>query len=141
MRRQCWFLRYYRTMISSKQLRLARLAMGWGWLALVCYGSLTPSPPQVDISNFDKVEHFTAYAFPMFWFALLYPGIGRRLTIAGLLVGMGIAIEFLQGMTPYRTYDTLDMLANSTGVAIGWLLVRSQLGTLGERVLRLATKN
>ena len=29
---------------------------------------------------------------------------------------MGIALEFLQGMTGYRTFDVLDMAANAAGV-------------------------
>jgi glycopeptide antibiotics resistance protein len=33
---------------------------------------------------------------------------------------MGIAIEFLQRMTGYRTFDVLDMVANAVGVLLGW---------------------
>ena len=29
---------------------------------------------------------------------------------------MGIALEFIQEMTGYRTFDLLDMLANAAGV-------------------------
>ena len=33
---------------------------------------------------------------------------------------MGVALEFIQGWTGYRTYDPFDMLANTIGVALGW---------------------
>jgi hypothetical protein len=41
---------------------------------------------------------------------------------------MGIALEFLQEMTGYRTFELLDMLANATGVLgvlAGMLVLRS----------------
>jgi len=34
---------------------------------------------------------------------------------------MGIALEFLQGMTGTRSFEVFDMVANSVGVALGWI--------------------
>jgi glycopeptide antibiotics resistance protein len=34
---------------------------------------------------------------------------------------MGIGLEFTQGWLGYRTYDPFDMLANTIGVALGWM--------------------
>ena len=34
---------------------------------------------------------------------------------------MGIGLEFIQGWLGYRTYDPFDMLANTIGVALGWM--------------------
>jgi glycopeptide antibiotics resistance protein len=36
---------------------------------------------------------------------------------------MGIALEFLQGMTDTRSFEVLDMVANAVGVALGWITV------------------
>jgi len=36
----------------------------------------------------------------------------------------------VQGWTGYRMFDVLDMLANSVGVMLGWLLVLTPLGNL-----------
>jgi glycopeptide antibiotics resistance protein len=33
---------------------------------------------------------------------------------------MGIALEFVQGELGYRTYDLVDIGANSLGVLLGW---------------------
>jgi glycopeptide antibiotics resistance protein len=52
----------------------------------------------------------------MFVFCLSYDQWRTRLAYAAGFVAMGIAIEFLQGMTSYRTFDVLDMAANAAGV-------------------------
>jgi hypothetical protein len=52
-------------------------------------------------------------------FCLIYDQWRRRLGYAAGFVAMGIALEFLQGMTGYRTFDPLDMLANAVGVLGG----------------------
>src|SRR5882672_9642803 len=78
-------------------------------------------PLEVDLSEGrDKVAHFIAYGSMTFWFALLFPGWLR-------LVAMGVAIEYLQRMTGYRTFDVADMAANSIGVALGWALALTPL--------------
>jgi glycopeptide antibiotics resistance protein len=33
---------------------------------------------------------------------------------------MGVALEFAQGATGYRSFEVLDMAANAAGVALGW---------------------
>lgn len=49
-------------------------------------------------------------------FCLIYDQWRPRLSYAAGFIAMGMAIEFLQGMTDYRTFDVLDMAANATGV-------------------------
>ena len=36
-------------------------------------------------------------------------------------VGMGIALEFVQGALGYRSFELADMAANTLGVAAGWI--------------------
>jgi glycopeptide antibiotics resistance protein len=43
---------------------------------------------------------------------------------------MGVAIEYLQRETAYRTFDYADMLANATGVMLGWTWARTGLGRI-----------
>jgi glycopeptide antibiotics resistance protein len=33
---------------------------------------------------------------------------------------MGVGLEFVQGWLAYRTFDTMDMAANTIGVLLGW---------------------
>ena len=88
-------------------------------VAAVVWLSLTPSPPKVDFEQSDKVGHLLAYGALMFWFAQLYVGQTRLLYAAGFVV-MGIALEFAQGALGYRSYELVDMAANTLGVLLGW---------------------
>jgi len=97
------------------------LALGWLLVAAVIYLSLTPHPIEIDIAQGDKLGHILAYMTLMAWFAQLYRrglhgwwGLG--------FVALGVALEYAQGWTGYRTFDFYDMLADGTGVAAGWLL-------------------
>jgi VanZ family protein len=80
--------------------------------------SLMPQPPRVDLTQGDKLGHFAAYGLLMSVFCLIYDRWPRRLVYAAGFIAMGIALEFLQGMTGYRTFDVYDMLANAGGVLL-----------------------
>jgi hypothetical protein len=101
-------------------------------------------PVDVDLGqNRDKVAHFIAYGSLSFWFGMLFEGRFRQLAIALAFAAMGVAIEFLQGMTDYRTFEVADMVANSIGAALGWVLAQTPLGSaldLAERALGFLTR-
>lgn len=98
------------------------MAAGWAMAAAIIWLSLTPSPPKIDINEGDKLGHFAAYGSLMFWFCLLYARNGTRLAYALLWIILGVALEFAQGETGYRSYEVFDMFANAIGVLIGWAL-------------------
>jgi len=56
----------------------------------------------------------------MFWFCQLYPKARTRVYYAAGFIALGVGMEFLQGMTDYRTFEVLDMVANTIGVSLGW---------------------
>jgi VanZ family protein len=89
-------------------------------VAGVVWLSLTPSPPKVDFEQSDKVGHFLAYGGLMFWFSQLYFERKVRLAYAAGFAAMGVALEFIQGWTGYRSFELYDMLADGVGVALGW---------------------
>lgn len=123
------------------KLRKPWLALGWLWVAVLVYLSLTPEPPEpVRFLNADKLEHTLAYGLLMLWFCQVYARRTQRLFAAALLVAMGIAMEFLQGMTGYRSFEYADMLANSTGVLLGWVWARTALGHFGRALERKLLK-
>src|SRR5262245_2825185 len=97
--------------------RRAGLALGWAAVAAVVFFSLTPSPPSLD--GGDKLGHFLAYGGLAWWFGQLYSGRMRLYYSLGF-VAMGIALEFAQGATGYRSFELADMAANTLGVALGW---------------------
>ena len=115
-----------------RQLRFLKLWLlfGWGFIGLVVYLSLTPSPPEIaQFTGGDKLSHFCVYACLMFWFGLIYlPGTRYR-NIGICLILMGFILELIQGRTGYRTMDFFDMLANALGVVTGWLLTRTRLAS------------
>ena len=103
--------------------------MGWLFVLLVCYFSLTPSPPKIDIQfeHLDKLEHILSYMVLMTWFAQLYQTKQSRIYYALFFIVLGITIEVLQGLGGIRYFEYSDMLANTSGVVMGLLL------TLGKR--------
>ncbi len=110
-------------------LRKVWLALGWGWVALVSYLSLMPHPPQpLTFNGVDKLEHALAYAWLMLWFCQVIVLHWPRMYLMSALVAMGVGIEVLQGMGGYRYFEYADMLANSTGVLIGWGLAHTGMG-------------
>jgi len=92
---------------------------------------LSLMPLSVDLSeDGDKVSHFIAYGSLMFWFGMVFPRRQNQVVSALGFVAMGIAVEYLQRMTGYRSFDVADMAANAVGVAAGWVLVRSPIRRL-----------
>lgn len=114
---------------KASKLRWSWLAVGLVWVAAIFYFSLAPYPPRpVTFWQADKLEHALAYALLMLWFCQVYRQRNPRILLALLLVAMGIAIEYLQGETGYRTFEFADMLANAAGVMVGWAWARTLLG-------------
>lgn len=109
-------------MIATRQTlrRTLSVAIGWFGVAAIVWLSLTPSPPTLDVTLGDKLGHFTAYGFLMFWFCQLYARRGARVAYGAAFVTMGIALEFLQDAGGVRSFEWMDMGANTLGVLLGW---------------------
>jgi VanZ family protein len=103
-----------------KSARLFCIAFGWAMVLAVVWVSLTPSPPEVDFVDSDKYGHFLAYGALMFWFGQLYRRFWERVAYACGFTALGLALEALQGLLGYRTYDVFDLVANTLGVLMGW---------------------
>lgn len=104
------------------------LAAGWLLIFLIGYLSLIPSPPApLRFPHADKLEHLLSYALLMGWFCQLYSARWQRICLALACVAYGGIIELLQGWSGYRTADWMDLLADSLGVALGWLLGNTSL--------------
>lgn len=111
------------------------LMTGWMLIAAIIYLSLANlSGVPLHVENGDKYGHIAAYAAVMFWFMQIYEDTRSRLTIAAGLLAMGIALEFAQAWTGYRTFERADMIADSVGIAIGWLVSPPRTQNLLDRV-------
>ena len=116
--------------ILKINIRQLWIVAGIGIIALLWWLSLMRSPPNIDVADGDKYGHLLAYAGTMWWWAQLWPAWKKRLLLAVTLALMGVAIEFAQGATGWRTFDVMDMLANSAGVLVGWVLAVTPLGKM-----------
>lgn len=103
-------------------LRYARLWLVAG-LMLLGFGllsALTPPPAGLGSLN-DKVLHTAGFMAFMVWFGGVFerrflPAVALALALYGLL------IELLQGLTPTRQAEGLDLVADISGILLGWLL-------------------
>lgn len=123
-------------------MRLLRTLLEWafragfvGALAVTTFLCLRPSdwdpPPGVS----DKVKHALAYAVITALALFGFQGKRAQLTLVVVILLWGIAIEFIQ---PHfgRSFELLDMAANSLGVAFSATLlarfyVRTPVAKLG----------
>jgi hypothetical protein len=116
--------------------RKAWFATGVGFICLVIYLSLTPSPIIIDSVDGIKTGHFIAYSWLMLWFAQIYPSWRARAAWGLGFVLMGVALEYAQAMTGYRHFAYTDMRDNAFGVTAGFLVAWTRIGGLFDRFNR-----
>ena len=99
------------------------LFVGWSLVVMVIYFSLNVGGlPGLNSFLHDKLSHLLGYSGLMLWFSQLYKTTKIRSLLAVLLACLGITLEYLQGIGGIRMFEVADMLANATGVALGWIL-------------------
>lgn len=111
---------------STPPLKLVKAWYFIGAMLLlgVALVSLMPAP---DIGVSDKLSHLVTYFILSGWFSLLAVSrVSLGWTVFGL-IGYGMLIELLQGMTAYRYPEWGDVLANGAGVLAGALVYFSPL--------------
>lgn len=94
---------------------------GLAFVALVAYLSLAPKAPDAGTLAGINIGHVLAYAWLMFWYAQLFTRAVPRAGFALLFVALGIALEFMQALTPTRHFAVADMRDDALGVVGGWL--------------------
>jgi len=108
--------------VIRRDLKRPRLWLGvwaFGWLLCIALSLLPPlalgGPP-----DSDKLGHFLAYFALMAWAVMLFEGWRARALVAGLLVLLGLGLEFAQAeLTIMRLGDARDVAANALGVLAG----------------------
>ena len=111
--------------------------LGWALLVLVATGSVIPGGVVVSqFSAADKLVHALSYFVLMAWFSGMYAR-QRQVAIALTLVLFGIVLEFVQAQLPYRQFDPLDLVANATGILLGFCLSLLVLAGWCQRVERV----
>lgn len=110
------------------------LAVAIGIALAALLGSLWPRVPMPEGPFGDKFVHAGGYAaLAVAWrLALRVPA----LHVAAGVFAFGATIECLQGLTPWRSFQWSDMLANGTGALVGlaaWVAVSALLRRLRAR--------
>ena len=105
----------------------------WRWalgtcMLLILVLSLLPPSPQMPTTGWDKSNHVLAFALLAFLSERCRPR-HNLVALAGLLAYGGL-IEVLQSLTPYRTGDFADLLADAIGLATGAVLAKLTSGWL-----------
>ncbi len=107
--------------VQTTPVRRIWRAIGVGPVLFVIWLSLTPYPIEIPIEHGDKLGHIAAYGTLMVWFAQLDTRHRVRVAYAIGFVMLGVALEFAQRLTDYRTFEVADMGADAVGVLFGWL--------------------
>ncbi len=94
----------------------------FGWMLCIALSLLPPIPlggPQ----DSDKIGHFLAYFTLSAWAVSIFRTRGAQGLAALSLVALGLGIEWAQAnLTDNRQGDLRDALANSLGIALGFVL-------------------
>lgn len=99
----------------------------WRWLAGIlvigiAIGSLMPKMPRLPFDDENWVMHAFSYGSVMALLARIHIASRGRFALCVALCLTGVTVEYLQRLTGYRSFDPADMVANSIGVMLGWLL-------------------
>jgi len=111
------------------------MILGWLLVAGVCVGSLLPGTSLPSFHVQDKVLHAGSYFLLMIWFAGLYER-KRHIFIAAVLALLGLGLDALQSGVSTRSFDLLDVAANTGGILVGWIVSVSLLEGWCQRVER-----
>ncbi|MBN1378177.1 MAG: VanZ family protein [Gammaproteobacteria bacterium] len=117
------------------------LVAGFVWIIGVNYWSLTSVLWVRMPGHTDKIFHAAGYCFLMLWWLQLFPARSARIILVLFFIAMGIGLEVLQSFNPMRHMDYGDMVANSTGVVIAFLMGLTRMDQLLYRVERKMLKN
>ena len=113
-----------------------RLWAGIGWLILlaVIVLSLVRVDQPVALEHADKVLHLLVYGSLMYWWGMVHAA-KLRFWMAALPL-LGLALEWAQMLTAYRSMDWMDAAANLLGVVLARLLLATPAKHLLARIDR-----
>ncbi len=100
--------------------RLKWLWYSCGILLLLLVAIVSLIPVSGGSGN-DKLAHLIIYLLLSSWFSLIVSRATMLWRVLFGLIAYGLLMEFLQGLTDYRSLEFADAVANSIGVIIGLL--------------------
>ena len=119
--------------LKQSQRSIALLAIGYGTFFLVilwgAYTNRLPLDLLKTIPYYDKIGHVVLYALASYLGHRVlhqrhFKGI-RYLPVFPLLFGLVMtAEEIIQGISPHRTLDGIDLICSLSGVVLGYWLAQ-----------------
>jgi VanZ family protein len=101
----------------------------WLFIFFSSYFSLIPHPPGILERGSDKIIHAIGYCLLLISCDVAYRS-GKKLPgKVAFIFTFSLAMEVLQYFIPNRNFSFLDLLANLTGLSVGYLILR----LLGDR--------
>lgn len=130
----------YKNLLTSQYLAVRHLKLTrlWLWIGLamiftiVALSVSNPPAPVKSLMVQDKLVHCLAYGVLMGWFAQIFRHRFTRLSLGIAFVLFGISVEYMQSIVPWRSFEVLDMVANTSGVVLAWALSYTWLGRILE---------
>ena len=107
-------------LLSDRRMRKTLFGL-WclAWL-IIAVLMLAPVSSPVRVSHGDLIAHFLAFAGLAFG-TVGFSWRGAELTLlAAATIAGGVALEVGQGLVPHRTFDILDIAANTLGAMVGY---------------------
>lgn len=112
------------TFNAASRLKLWRMLLALALLAILVL-SLMPPSSGLPTTGWDKSNHMLGFGTLGFLGIRSWPG--RAVVVLTALLAYGGLIEILQSLTPYRSAEWADLLADGLGLAIGLLVARVSL--------------
>lgn len=102
---------------------LKRYWKGVAWFSalVVIIVCSIPAPQVFDIRHIDKLEHAIAFGGICGLFFFAYPNQRFVVYIGSFL--LGLAVELLQAVIPWRSAEMLDLAADGVGVLLAIIVI------------------
>ena len=114
-------------MTSPLRYRWFWLLLGFSAILAVGVASLLSLNLTLHFSYQDKLIHAVVYAALTAWFMQIYHGWPAWGVIMLSMLVMGLGLELLQGLTPSRAPEALDLLADSVGITLAGVVAWTPL--------------
>ncbi len=114
-------------MTSPLRYRWFWLLLGFSFILAVGIASLMSLNLATHFSYQDKLIHAVVYAGLTAWFMQIYHGWPAWGVVMLSMLVMGLGLELLQGLTPSRTPEALDLLADGVGITLAGVVAWTPL--------------
>jgi VanZ family protein len=112
-------LRRYFQLLLRFIARNPWIAILWTFIILLACSWPGKDIPEAPVTGFDKLVHAGLFGVWTVLWLISYPSKAVNIILAG--IAYGVAIEFYQQIMPLdRTFDWLDIAADSVGVFLGF---------------------